>query len=148
MTNQNRLFFIQIYITQSETSVGPVKSEVEEPLLVTNQTSEAIDQSEAGVFHVENDTKEISMEIDQSEEVKNDGVSGSDLGKNEPSEKENSLVSQSESKEKQNLPIGMDFATAIMEDDIEAFEAIRNLFSSANTICDINYIIYTYNLYT
>ena len=107
-----------------------IKSEVEEPLLVTNQNANTIVQSEpdrpnesADEFHVDNndkilsaDTTEISMEIDQSEK------------KNEIDQSETTEKSESELKEKQNLPTGMDFATAIMEDDIEAFEAIRKLF--------------------
>ena len=128
MTNQNRLFYLQIYVTQSETRA--IKSEVEEPLLVTNQSANTIVQSEpdrpnesADEFHVDNndkilsaDTTEMPMEIDQSEK------------KNEIDQSETTEKSESELKEKQNLPTGMDFATAIMEDDIEAFEAIRKLF--------------------
>ena len=75
MTNQNRLFYLQIYVTQSETRV--IKSEVEE--LVTNQSEDTIVQSEpdrpnesANEFHVDDkilsaDTTEMPMEIDQSE---------------------------------------------------------------------------------
>ena len=128
MTNQNRLFYLQIYVTQSEARA--IKSEVEEPLLVTNQSANTIVQSEpdrpnesADEFHVDNndkilsaDTTEMPMEIDQSEK------------KNEIDQSETTEKSESELKEKQNLPTGMDFATAIMEDDIEAFEAIRKLF--------------------
>ena len=126
MTNQNRLFYLQIYVTQSEARA--IKSEVDEPLLVTNQSANTIVQSEpdrpnesADEFHVDDkilsaDTTEMPMEIDQSEK------------KNEIDQSETTEKSESELKEKQNLPTGMDFATAIMEDDIEAFEAIRKLF--------------------
>ena len=132
MTNQNPLFYLQIYVTQSETRV--IKSEVEEPLLVTNQNANTIVQSEpdrpnesADEFHVDNNDKipsagttEMPMEIDQSE-TKNEST-------NEIDQSETTKKNESELKEKQNLPTGMDFATAIMEDDLEAFEAIRKLF--------------------
>ena len=125
MTNQNRLFYVQIYVTQSETCV--VKSEVEEPLLVTNQSVDTIVQSESDrrdEFHVENNgTTEIPMEIDQSE--KKNEIDQSKTTERNESESKNE---KSESESKENLPLGMDFATAIMEDDIEAFEAIRKLF--------------------
>ena len=116
MTNQNRLFLIQIYVTQSETRVDVrdvVKSEVEEPMMVTNQKTDAIDQSEPDGFHVENEPLVDAGQKIEKVEIKDQGE--------EPRRKESET----------NIPMDMDFTTAdLMEDDLEAFEAIRNLFES------------------
>jgi len=61
-----------IYVTQSETRVDVrdvVKSEVEEPMMVTNQKTDAIDQSEPDGFHVENEPLVDAGQKIESEKV-------------------------------------------------------------------------------
>ena len=82
-------------------------------MLVTNQKENVIDQPEPNDFHIENE-----LPVDTGQKV-------------ESKEVEMEAVKEAEKKESEmNIPMDMDFTTAIMEDDLEAFEAIRKLFES------------------
>ena len=99
---------------------------MEEPILVTNQKEDGIDQSEPDDFHVEN---EPPIDTDQKVELKE--VEIQDVKEIEPS------IEKKESE--MNVPMDMDFTTAIMEDDLEAFEAIRKLFQIIHLIPEIQF---------
>merc|ERR1711990_95560 len=76
-------------------------------MLVTNQKDNVIDQPEPNDFHIENE-----LPVDTGQKV-------------ESKEVEMEAVKEVEKKESEmNIPMDMDFTTAIMEDDLEAFEAI------------------------
>merc|ERR1719391_99829 len=103
-----------IYVTQSETQVearNVVKSEVEEPMLVTNQKEDVIDQPEPDNFHIENE-----LPVDTGQKVESKEIEMETVKEVEPT------IEKKESE--MNIPMDMDFTTAIMEDDLEAFEAI------------------------
>ena len=94
---------------------------MEEPILVTNQKEDVIDKSEPDDFHVENEPP-----VDTGQKVEME-----DVKEIEPS------VEKKESE--MNIPMDMDFTTAIMEDDLEAFEAIRKLFQIIHLIPEIQF---------
>ena len=99
---------------------------MEEPILVTNQKEDGIDQSEPDDFHVENEPP-----IDTGQKVESKEVEMEDVKEIEPS------VEKKESE--MNIPMDMDFTTAIMEDDLEAFDAIRKLFQIIHLIPEIQF---------
>ena len=94
---------------------------MEEPILVTDQKENVIDQSEPDDFHVENEPP-----VDTGQKVEME-----DVKEIEPS------VEKKESE--MNIPMDMDFTTAIMEDDLEAFDAIRKLFQIIHLIPEIQF---------
>ena len=89
--------------------------------MVTNQKEDVIDQSEPDDFHVENEPP-----VDTGQKVEME-----DVKEIEPS------VEKKESE--MNIPMDMDFTTAIMEDDLEAFDAIRKLFQIIHLIPEIQF---------
>ena len=99
---------------------------MEEPILVTNQKEDVIDKSEPDDFHVENEPP-----VDTGQKVELKEVEMEDVKEIEPS------VEKKESE--MNIPMDMDFTTAIMEDDLEAFEAIRKLFQIIHLMPEIQF---------
>ena len=82
---------------------------------MTNQKEDVMDQSEPDDFHVENEPP-----VDTGQQIESKEVEMKDVKE---------IESSIEKKESEmNIPMDMDFTTAIMEDDLEAFEAVRKLF--------------------
>ena len=100
---------------------------MEEPILVTNQKENVIDQSEPDDFHVENEPS-----VDTGQQIESKEVEMKDVKEIEPS------IEKKESE--MNIPMDMDYTTAIMEDDLEAFDAIRKLFKIIHLIPDIQFV--------
>ena len=91
-------------------------------MMVTNQKEDTIDQPEPDDFHVENEPP-----IDTGQKVELENV------ETEKSEEVKRIVTEveppiEEKESEKTVPMDMDFTTAIMEDDLEAFDAIRKLF--------------------
>ena len=95
--------------------------------MVTNQKENVIDQSEPDDFHVENEPS-----VDTGQQIESKEVEMKDVKEIEPS------IEKKESE--MNIPVDMDYTTAIMEDDLEAFDAIRKLFQIIHLIPEIQFV--------